>query len=462
MSFQPKEWKAFEVFLEGRNFKHREDVQAIYRVAKEICMSSQPVEPAKTAFMEHSFPGRRMELNDFRYLEAELVQKIEEWWVWRELKQDRVRYRTILLKAMQKRSLQKPFRTTLDKAFQDLEALPHRDMEYLLLRYQLHNHAFEFASRQENRGMDPGLSDMLHDLKDLYQTGSLKYGSLMVNLGNVVQSPVEPETVQGLLSLGAESNDGFSPGAELYYHILLTLTDPSQETHYFKLLQLLDEKAKFFSQEEVGQLYAFALNYCIKKLNEGRSDYLERLFELYQQLLEKKAIFIGPYIQQQHFKNIVTTSVRLEQFPWTETFLRQYSAKVSPSARENATTYNWAYLHFARREYSAALRLLQEVEFTDVYYHVDSKALLLKTYYELEEWEPLLSLTEAFSNYLRRNKMLSDYQRKVYWNFVKFSKKLVRKRLGSRKPVAEIISEMERVREVADLRWLKLKAIELQ
>lgn len=460
-SFLAREWKAFEIHLDGKNFRQKEEVMALYIYCKKVCLVREAEEPAKADILKVVFPEGNLKLSDLRYLESDLVKLIESWWVHLELREDKVLYQSVLLQAMEKRALQKPFRSKLAKAFEELEKHPQRDLDYLWKRYRLNNLAFEFASRRENRGIDPGLPAMLEDLRELYLTGSLKYGSILSNLGNVVSAPVDPEFIAELMALGENAESSGSPGATLYYHVLLTLVEPEKEEHYQNFLDLLELSSKFFGHDEVGQLYAFALNYCIKKLNEGRGDYLEKLFVLYQRLLDKRVIFNGPFILQQHFKNIATTAIRLEEYEWTETFLKENSPNVSPDARENASTYNFAALYFAKGDYSRAMRLLQEVEFTDVYYHVDSKALLLKTYYELQEWEPLLSVIEAFGNYLRRNQMISEYQRKVYWNFLKFAKKLVRKRLGSRKPVREIEKEMEEVMEIADLRWLRLKAKEL-
>ncbi len=460
-AFEPKEWKAFDQFLENRNFASKEEILSLYRFAKRICLSRVEVEPAKEEILRQVFEGGEIDLKTFRYFESELVKWIGEWWIQQELKQNRIQRDALLLQALHRKGLYKQFNHTLSRAFSELEASPRRDLQHYWLRYQLNNLAFESASQQENRGSNPRLAAMISDLDRLYRTGSLKYGSLLINLGNVIRTPVDPELVEQLLAMVPEQGEQESPGAQVYYHILLTLTEPEGEAHYTRLMQLLDEKGMFFTQEEMGHMYSFALNYCIKKLNEGKSGYLQKLFLLYQRLLERKVIFSGPYIMQQHFKNIVTTAIRLEEFDWIEEFLAGHGKYLPPDARENAINYNWAALHFAKRHYSKALRLLQEVEFTDVYYHVDSKALLLKSYYELREWEPLLSLTEAFSNYLRRNRMLSDYQKKVYWNFVKYAKKLVRKQLGSRKPVKEIIEEMDKIREIADLRWLMLKAEEL-
>ena len=72
----------------------------------------------------------------------------------------------------------------------------------------------------------------------------------------------------------------------------------------------------------------------------------------------------------------------------------------------------------------------------------------------MEEIEPLISLIATFRVYLRRNKQISDYQRRIYSNLIKFVNKLIRVKLGSKKPVYEIEREITQVKEIADLTWL--------
>lgn len=459
-SFGPREWKAFELFLNSLPNKNREEQLQLFLFVKQLCLAESQREPTKGEMAAWVYPEQNVSAQTIRYLESDLVRSVENWWIKQELKDNSLLRNTILLRAMSKRGLQKPFSSLLQRSEALLQSTQHWDMDFLFYRYQLNNLAFEFASRQENRGIDPGLQSMLEDLEELYISGSLKYGSILVNLGNVTSAPVDPVLVMHLRNLGEQALTRGYAGADVYCHVLLTLVGPDEEENYHQLLAKLEEDKDVFSPEEMGQLYAFALNYCIKRLNEGREDYLQKLFQLYQRLLDHRIIFSGEYILQQHFKNIVTTAIRLEEYAWTWSFLEHYIQFVPATDRKNASTYNHAALHFAQGNYSAALRLLQEVEFTDVYYHVDSKALLLKTYFELGDWEPSLSLMEAFGIYLRRNRAISPYQRKVYSNFLKFFKKLVRKRLGSRKKITEILAEMDAVREIADLRWLKLKAAE--
>lgn len=78
----------------------------------------------------------------------------------------------------------------------------------------------------------------------------------------------------------------------------------------------------------------------------------------------------------------------------------------------NAYAYNLANLYFQQTRYKEAMKLLQTVSFDDLFYSTESKMLLLRIYYELNEKEPMLSLFESFRMYLRRNKQITDEKEK--------------------------------------------------
>ncbi len=126
------------------------------------------------------------------------------------------------------------------------------------------------------------------------------------------------------------------------------------------------------------------------------------------------------------------------------------------SERENAYTYNLANVYFNSGEYSRSLKLLQQVEFSDVYYQSDSKSILLKTYFELEETESFFYHATAFRTFLKRNKLISDYQRTIYLNLIRNSSQLMRAE-GMKKKIGVIRKKVEENRNVADLQWLLSK-----
>jgi ribosome biogenesis GTPase A len=117
-----------------------------------------------------------------------------------------------------------------------------------------------------------------------------------------------------------------------------------------------------------------------------------------------------------------------------------------------------AWVHFARKEHDKALRMLLKVEFNDVYYHLDSKSLLMKVYFELDEYDAFASLVDAFKIYLRRNQTISELQKKTYHNFILLINKLMKFKLNRSAPSAAFMEELEKLRPAADIPWLRNRA----
>ena len=251
----------------------------------------------------------------------------------------------------------------------------------------------------------------------------------------------------------------------IYYQAFLTLTDSSNESHYMKLKELLSENIHVFSKSEAKQMYDYAQNYCIKKINSGNTNYSIELFNLYKLLLEKKVIFEGKYITPSSYKNIVSLGLRLKEFHWTKKFIEDYKEKIAFEFRNNAYIYNLASFYYSTEEYGKALKLIQKVEFTDIFYHLGSKSMLLKIFYELDETEPFYSLVDTFIMYLKRNKLISDYQFEVHHNLIKFSKKtfdlklrLTQNKKSVNKKALEILKEkINSTPKITNLQWLNEK-----
>ncbi|MEZ5056131.1 MAG: hypothetical protein R2879_03750 [Saprospiraceae bacterium] len=67
-------------------------------------------------------------------------------------------------------------------------------------------------------------------------------------------------------------------------------------------------------------------------------------------LLEKEIIFSDGYLNEWHFKNIVTIGSRLKETDWVKEFLENYKEKLHPSIAENAYSYNLAYLYYTMND----------------------------------------------------------------------------------------------------------------
>ena len=54
---------------------------------------------------------------------------------------------------------------------------------------------------------------------------------------------------------------------------------------------------------------------------------------------------------------------------------------------------------------------------------------------------------------------MSDYQRKIYRNFVRYIVRLLRDS-GNQKKMQTLLEEIRQVRQIADFRWLEEKVLE--
>ena len=203
------------------------------------------------------------------------------------------------------------------------------------------------------------------------------------------------------------------------------------------------------------EIYTFALNYCIRKINLGEAVFYQELFELYQYVLAKNYIFDDGKLPAWDYKNIVTLGLRLKEFAWVEQFLYDYNSRLLDDFKENALNYNLAKLNFAKGNFDKVLDFLQIVEYQDIFYTLDSKVLLIKTYFELSEWTATDSQLESFRIFLVREKTVSETTRQQFLNFCKFTKKLLL--FPNKKKLQAILVDLEANTEVADKQWLRSK-----
>ena len=220
---------------------------------------------------------------------------------------------------------------------------------------------------------------------------------------------------------------------------------------------LYEEK---ITNSELRDMYQYVLNYCIKKINLGNTNYQQVLFETYKTILNNRVIIVDEYLSQWDFKNICTISFRLKNFDWSNIFIEKYNLLIRNSERENAYVYNKAYLYFHQGEFNKSLNLLQKVNFTDLYYQIDTRAIILKIYYELDDHEALRYHLRAFRIFLNRSKLVSAYQLTIYSNLIKFTAKLVNNQTRQSK-LHFLKKEISETRSTADLQWLIKKTDEL-
>ncbi len=316
------------------------------------------------------------------------------------------------------------------KAQQTWEKYAHRDLAYFEGQYQLYRQDAVFEAGMQRRSQDQRLEATVTNLDLHYWCARLKYSCELLNRGHILNQPAPEILIEPLETWITSLPDSYlqEPAIHAYLLIFQALQAPHYEHRYQFWIDWLDANSQLFSPAEAADMYNYAQNYCVRRINQGDSRYLDQLFRLFEQLVSKDLVLDQGYMDHRKLKNMVTVGIRLQAYDWVDTFLHTYRDKLLPAYQVDAYRFNLASLRYAQGLHSEALALLQQVEFQDVFYHLSAKSLMLRLYYETDEDTALIFLFENFRLYLQRNRAISSFQQQVHLNLLRFSRKLHRLR----------------------------------
>lgn len=339
---------------------------------------------------------------------------------------------------------------------QKLEDRSTADATDYLFRFQLAALRHRYAERTNDPALDmQALSDADHYLECFYAAQKLRH--LCDTLGyrhfkaNAFQLNVAPEWLAQL----PRSEVIRQPLVALYWRTALMWQQPEDEDRFKLLKVLLHDNLGELPEADRKTLFTHACNYCIDtKINTGRLDYFQELFDLYRLGLASGALLAGGVIQPQDYKNIITVGLHVKAFDWVEGFIHEYTERLPAEDQHNALSYNLAKVYFSQGQYRKVLEQLQEIDYPNVVYALGARLLLLKTYYELDEYLALDSLIDSFRIYLQRNKVVSADVKKQYLNVLRFVKKLSRLAPYDREGLRKIREQVAACRSLADKQWI--------
>ncbi len=452
-SLNKKEMKEFELYINSPLFNKNRDVLNLLSILKKYYPHFEHNSFSHEVISQKLFG--KINIQRLRYAMTDLTKLAEQFIAYKEYSDNSNKH---LIKAYQSRGLNKFFNQETKKHHHQISKISKiRDENYYKNIHDLSELSFHYTLEHDNRNIDTQLQDVVDNLDLFYLSKKLKYSCEIINRMNILKVKYDIKLLENLLTFLNKNPFENSPSISVYQKVLLTLQNPQEEKNYTQLKQLITKHLHVFRREDQYDLYGYLQNYCIKQINSGNNKYLTELFDNYNNMIESKVVIKNNTIAQFDFKNIVTVALRVEKFNWTENFINEFQHYLPQDHQTNAVTYNLARVAFYSRQYKKCLKELLKVEFTDIYYSLDSRALLLKTYYELEDFESALSLIKAFKIYLKRDKKISAYQNATYSNFLKVSNTIVRYKLGYKKDISKIENEFNNIKQVADSTWLNQK-----
>ncbi len=392
----------------------------------------------------------------FRRLCSDLLQLSEQFLI--QIQADDEGYSDLLLlRQLNHRKLNKHFDNTEQQLRRNISEIKLHDYAYYYKNFELEEIVFQYRNNTVRSTRQTNLEILDKQLTISFLVQKLSKYCTALNYKSVSQIDVNIAGINEILHLATIPEYADVPSIAAWLSVLRFLDDNNEISHYHNAVQTLNKHADFLNANERNDLYAQVINYCIRKINASNSEFYGELFNLYRTLLDKRYLFTDSILNYWDYKNIVTLGLRLLEYQWTEDFIHSHKEFLANNWRENAFTYNLAKLRFAQKNYAAVIKLLQTVDYQDIFYTLDSKVTLLKTYFLLDEYDTLHSLLESFRILLLRNKQAPTNTRNSFMNFARYLKKISNINKLDRKSVEKLRTTIEKTTEIVDKQWLLLQ-----
>ena len=435
---------------------------ALYKHILRYAPTFDAPQLARETVHKKLFPKRKFD-SSLSVLMSKLTAHLENFLIHTSIDEHKPYYRQqFLLEELQSHKLTKYFMQQSVKIKEELTAMPDQSSNHFYYKYLLQHELHNFSSRYKKRLLKTDLKELIKAFDVFYIITKLQLCCALLSRKAMAAGDYNVFMVNELLAELEEHHYLQVPAIKLYYSTLKMLQSPEEESYFLELKQHLSAQDLPVSEDEMRSCYTLACNYCVKQVVRGKEHYREELFDLYRAQIDKNLLFSGEYTTPGKIKNIVTTGLRAGEFQWVEQFIKDHKNKVVPDFQDSLYHFNMGALYFYQKKFREALPHLMQVKYLDVFFHLNCKSLLLKTYYELQETEPLFALCDTFRAFLRNNPTLSLNRIAAYRNFIDLSQKLYKtKYLGGKKTTLELEEQINTAKLISDKQWLTEKVKEL-
>ncbi len=390
----------------------------------------------------------------FRKLQSDLLKIIEEYYSQEAFEVNPIHKAKYLLETIYSKNLDQLQSGALKTAKRLSEDQALKPASFYYYRYEIEQNIFNLTRSQLERNSKSNIEDIAENLDRFYLAEKLRYYCTILNHQHLAAIDYKMLFIEEIIQHVRSNDYKDVPPIILYYQILLTYTEPENKQHYFELKKLIEQHIHLFPESEKKEIIDAVLNYGIKRMNAGEAEYIREVFNFYRSALDSGLLLVKGQMTPWSFKNIVTAGLRLNEFDWIEAFINSHNKFLELKFQNNATTFSLAQLYFYKKDYPKVIGLLSKVEYNDMSYNLDSKTLLMASYYELDEIEALGSFLDTFRVYLGRNKELPPFRRKHYLNTIGIVRRLSKLIAGDKKEIEKLQKEVINTQGVVSKNWI--------
>jgi hypothetical protein len=479
VSFSPKELKRFNKFLNSSYSNTNKRLLVMFSFLIKYYPKFESRNLTKASIHNKIYPSKIYRDSTVRNLLSELNEAEEKFLVYEYFEKDFMEQSDYLLKALKDKNQKEQ----LQKRINELEAyLSNRGWsgKYFLDKYKLEDHKINFKITYDKNVNVNVIQNRISQINESSKYLTLHY--LVENLNRQIKIYLYREKfnikpaitfIEKLLSLvklekltELLEDKGYKEYLEMYLNLLHMLNNPDNVKHYDEYRKLFNLNFGKLSKDEKSFHNSYLINYCVKKINylDDCTELQNELFDLYSDLLRNEYYKSDErdYLPADFYRGIVVNALNLGKFHWTKKFMNEYYLVLREQDRENMVNLGFFLYNGYSGKYRDALSYLQKIKLDNYIFKYDEHALKLKIFYELGTYEEAICEVKSFKEFLKYNKMVSDYRKSKYMNFVNIIGKLILYKLGKKSVEPGLVKNLVLNTEAIMYKDWLLEKIELE
>jgi hypothetical protein len=463
------ELNRFEKFINSPYFNQNQAIIDLLGLFVPHLKGKEEGDISKKEAWSRVYPEKSYNDARFRKLNSDLLKLYEQFLAQETYDSNPLHQASYLMESISARKLEKLYNTVVSS----VKRLSNRQLDkaasFYFYQYQLEKNQYNLTSEFEKKFKKKtkytklNIEEIAKNLDIFYLGEKLKLYCTLLSWKNVFNLDTDLLFMDEIIKHVERFNYENYPPIAIYYQVYKSYVEPDNVDHFHKLKLQISKHIESFPPEEAKDIYGSAQNFCIRKINQGNKEFLRENLDLYKESINNGVLFYNEELSPTTFRNIVISAANLSEYEWAEAFIHKHQDKLAAKHRENAVTFNLARLFWHKKDYPKVVKYLQFVEFDDMVYELSSKSMLIATYYETGEFDPLDSLLESFKVFLFRNKKnIISSRREGYLQLIGFVKRLLKILPGDQKALDALQKEIEKSKQTGTKKWLLEKVEELR
>jgi|GEM_PF-967606 len=480
-AIKAEELREFTQFLKSPFYNRNQRVISLFEYLRKYRNNLDDDRLNKEYVFKRLFPkGEEYVDWKMRELMSDLSKLIEEYFIVKEVKGDKLEREMLLIKSFDKRQVDDFFFRTAYKLDDQIDALDMKNIEHYIAQLQLQSRLYYHSttSKFKNKGSRELLSGIMYNTDMFYSLAKLHYGYEIA-----AWEQIRGERLEGLIPDGALEKlpaNVVETNTLLYIYQLSiglykfhnSIKDSNKEKDaertqkvtqklydmYNDIKKLIIDNIDKFDKNEASKLITLLINAAGVAISSENTN--KEYFSVYKVGVVNEVFTTDDYFPQAHFNNIVTIGCSVGEYEWIQNFINEYYTYLpdEDDKKENIIRLYKATLSFYQEEYEQVEYLLRTLEFEDVSYGLRHYTLLIASLYELKN--ELHDSCDNFKQYIYRKSNANFIGSDIYErhnNFIKMVLRITNVRGKFRPDVEKLKDELGEMKEITMKIWLNEK-----